>query len=211
MTTQLKLYNGALRNLKERRLASLSEATKARFELDNVWDGGGVIKEVLEQGYWNFAIRTAKFTPDVGFTASFGYRNRFTIPSDFVRLVALCEDEYFNTPHNQYTEEAGNWFSDLDELYVSYISDDNDYGANLSRWPKSFTTYVELYLADEVAGVLTGEADMVKDDLRKALVDARAKDAMNEPTKFMPQGRFTQARRGGRAGWDRGRRGTLIG
>lgn len=211
MTTQLKLYNRALRNLKERRLANLTEATKARFELDSVWDGGEFITQVLEQGYWNFAIRTAKFTPDPDFTASFGYRNRFTIPSDFVRLVAMCEDEYFNVPHNRYTEEAGNWFSDLNELYVSYISDDNDYGANLDRWPESFTSYVELQLADEVAGVLTGDADMVKDDLRKALVDARAKDAMNEPTKFMPQGRFTQARMGGHTGRDRGRRGSLIG
>ena len=210
-TTQLSLYNGALRNLKERKLASLSEDTKARRTLDDVWDGGSVIKACLEQGYWNFAIRTSKITKNVGFTAAFGYRNQFTIPSDFVRLVALSTDEFLRTPLNDYTDEAGNWYCNEDVIYVSYVSDDNDYGGNLARWPETFVTYVELHIADEAAGVITGEKDLVKEDLRRALVDARAKDAMNEPTKFMPQGQFTRARQGGRARTDRGSRGSLIG
>lgn len=208
-TTQLSLYNGALRQLKERRLSALTDPVKARYELDNVWDG--TIKACLEQGYWNFAIRTAKFTPESGFTATFGYRNLFLIPSDFVRLVALCHDEYFQVPNNAYTEEAGNWYSDEPILYVSYISDDDDYGSNLAKWPESFVNYVELYLADQVCGLLTGEKDTVTKELKAALVNARSKDAMNEPTKFMPQGRFTQSRQGGRANFDRGNRSRLIG
>lgn len=210
-TTQLSLYNGALRNLKERKLASLSEETKARRTLDDAWDDGGAIKACLEQGYWNFAIRTSKITKNTDFTAAFGYRNQFTIPSDFVRLVALSVDEFQRVPLNDYTEEAGNWYCNEDTIYVSYISNDNDYGANLSRWPETFVSYVELYLADETAGTITGESDLVKEDLRRALIDARSKDAMNEPTKFMPQGQFTRARQGGRARADRGSRGSLIG
>lgn len=211
MTTQLSLYNGALRKLKERKLASLVEETKARRQLDDVWDSGGVIKACLEQGYWNFAIRTSKITKEVGFTPSFGYANQFIIPADFVRLVALSTDPYQRVPLNRYTEEAGNWYADETEIYVSYISNDDDYGANLSRWPETFVTFVEFYLANEVAGVLTGEEAMVEKALRAALVDARSKDAMNEPTKFMPQGTFTRARMGGRARSDRGNRGSLIG
>jgi hypothetical protein len=209
MTTQLTLYNGALRALKERPLAGLTDPVKSRRELDNVWDSA--IKACLEQGYWNFAVRTSVFTPDVGYTATFGYKNRFTIPTDFVRLVALCRDEFFQIPNNSYTEEAGKWFSDEATLYVSYISDDPNYGSNMARWSESFINYVELYLADQVAGVITGDADMVGEKkLYRALVNARSKDAMNEPTKFMPSGQFTRARRGG-SGFDRRPRGQLIG
>lgn len=210
MTTQLALYNGALRAIKERKLASLSENTEARRVLDDVWNDGAV-DYCLEQGYWNFALRTSRFTPNVGFTASFGYRNQFTIPSDFIRLAGLCTDEYFKNPLTEYTEEAGNWYADINPLYVSYVSNDNDYGGNLAMWPESFCNYVELYLADKICGRLTGESDMVEKDLRKALIDARSKDAMNEPAKFMPTGSFIRARAGSLGRRDRGNRGSLIG
>jgi hypothetical protein len=210
MTTQLLLYNGALRALGERKLASLTEETKARRTLDDVWTAGAV-NAVLEQGFWNFATRTAKFTPDVGFTASFGYRNKFSKPSDFIRLTAMCQDEYFSAPLNGYVDEAGAWYSDAPEIYVMYVSNAPTYGADLTRWPESFSDYVELYLADEVAGALTADADRVKEKLRRALTNAKSKDAMNEPTKFMPPGRFTQTRQGSRSRGDRGNRGSLIG
>lgn len=210
MTTQLALYNGALRAIKERKLASLSENTEARRVLDDVWNDGAV-NYCLEQGFWNFATRTAKFTPETGFTPAFGYRNQFVKPSDFVRLAGMCQDEYFRIPLNDYTDEAGNWYADVNPLYVMYISNAPSYGNDLTRWPESFSNYVELYLADEVCGRLTGDADMVTNDLRKALIDARSKDAMNEPTRFLPAGRFVQARAGGYSRRDRGNRGGLIG
>lgn len=209
MATKLSLYNGALRLLKERPLSALTDPVKSRRELDRVWDDNA-IRTCLEEGYWNFAIRTAKFTPEGSFTAVFGYKNQFIIPSDFVRLVALCHDEFFNVPNNQYTEEAGNWYSDEPILYVSYVSDDDDYGSNLDKWPESFSRYFESFLADRVSGALTGEL-YDQDLLRRVLVKARSKDAMNEPTKFMPQGRWSKSRQGSRGRFDRGNRSRLIG
>lgn len=210
MATQLSLYNGALRNLKERALSTIADPVKSKRELDAVWNAGAV-KFCLEQGYWNFAVRTAMFTPEVAFTASFGYKNQFIKPTDFVRSVAICHDEFFTTPNNAYTDEAGSWYSDAPILYVSYVSDNTSYGSNYASWPESFTSYVEMYLADKTAGVITGNKDMVKDEVRAALINARSKDAMNEPTKFMPQGNFTKARQGSRGRWDRGNRNSLIG
>jgi hypothetical protein len=209
MADKLSLYNGALRNLNERPLATLTDPVKSRRELDRVFDGA--VKFCLEQGYWNFATRTAKFTPEVGFVAAFGYKNQFLNPADYLRLAAICHDEYFQSPNNSFTEEAGSWYSDSEELYVSYISNDANYGLNYSRWPESFTNYVEMYLASQVAGVLTGDKDKVpEDELRRAMVNAKSKDAMNEPAKFLPPGQFTSARRGSRNN-DRGSRSRLIG
>lgn len=210
-TTQLSLYNGALLKLKERELASLSENVEARRALDKAWNNGAAVKYCLEQGYWNFAMRTAKFTPDTDFTRAFGYRYRYTKPADFVQLAALCTDEYFRNPLNGYTDEAGCWFAEENPIYVSYVSNDDDYGLNLARWPETFVDLVEFYLADIVAGRLTGDADQVKKDLERALKMAKNRDAMNEPTKFLPQGNWTRARQGGFSGRDRGNRGQLIG
>lgn len=209
MTTQLSLYNGALLALKERKLASLSENNEARRALDTAWEGA--VKYCLEEGLWNFALRTAKFTRDLSFTAAFGYKNKFVKPTDFVRLNALCYDEYFNTPLNAYTDEAGAWYADVEELYVSYVSDDASYGNNMDRWPESFVNFVQLYLADQTCGRITGKESFVKEDLEDAEKEARSKDAMNEPTKFMPQGNWSKARGGGNIRRERGSRGTLIG
>jgi hypothetical protein len=207
MATQLSLYNGALRILKERKLASLTENREPRRVLDDVYES--TVKACLEQGLWNFATRTAKFTAEVGFVPAFGYKNQFIQPSDYVRLAAISTDEYFNSSLTRYTDEDGSWYADEGTIYVSYISNDVNYGGALSKWPETFTTYVETYLATMAGGRITGN-DMDDKLLRKALVDARSKDAMNEPTKFMPQGRWTQARGGG-VRRDRGSRNTLIG
>jgi hypothetical protein len=209
MANQLSLYNGALLNLNERALATLVDPVKSRRELDRVY--ADCIKYCLEQGYWNFATRTAKFTPEPGFVASFGYKNQFICPTDYLRLASICHDEYFQVPNNSFTEEAGSWYSDAPILYISYISNDVNYGLNFTRWPESFTNYVEMQLASEVAGVLTGDKDKVsEDELRRALVNAKSKDAMNEPTRFLPPGQFTSSRRGSR-NIERGSRSRLIG
>jgi hypothetical protein len=167
------------------------------------------IKACLEQGLWNFAARTAKFTPEVGFVPAFGYKNQFIQPSDYVRLAAISTDEYFNSSLTRYTDEDGSWYADDSPIYVTYVSNDVNYGGALAKWPESFTTYVETYLATMAGGRITGK-DMDEKLLRRALVDARSKDAMNEPTKFMPQGNWAQSRGGGTRR-DRGSRNNLIG
>lgn len=208
-TTQLSLYNGALALIKERSLVTLTDNNESRRQLDRAWDGA--IDACLEQGLWNFSIRTAKFTKEGAFTATFGYKNQFAKPADFIRIVAVCNDEYFNAPLTQYTDEAGYWYSDLDDIYVSYVSNAATYGSQLSRWPQSFVGVVEAYLAMKIAPRVAGtDDDSYMKKFRLALVDARSKDAMNEPTKFMPQGSWSAARSGG-VRRDRGSRGQLIG
>lgn len=189
---------------------SLTENKEARRVLDDVWED--TIKTALEQGLWNFAIRTAKFLPEVDFTPPFGYSNQFIQPADFVRLVALCSDEFFNVPLNDYTEEAGSWFANESEIYVSYVSSHGEYGSNLARWPQSFVKYVEQYLATEAGPRITGNALTSTEEkkLKDVLNDARSKDAMGEPTRFLPRGSWSTAR-GSRSNLERGKRGTLIG
>lgn len=195
--TKLSLFNGALGFfVGERELSSLTENREPRRLLDAAWNNGAV-DYCLEQGQWNFAMRTARVDYDPDLTPDFGYRRAFSKPDDWVRTAALCSDEYFNCPLTRYSDEVGYWFSDLDVIYVRYVSNDAAYGNDLSRWPKSFTHYVESHLALRISKRLTQsttDREALKKESRKLLIDARSKDAMNEATSFMPQGRWSAAR-----------------
>ena len=154
MATQLSLYNEALRICGERKLASLTENREPRRILDSVWDANA-INYCLEQGQWKFAIRTAKLENNASMEPAFGYQYGFDKPTDLIRLTALCSDEYFNVPLTQYSEEAGYWFSDLDEIYIQYVSNDASYGNDFSLYPETYMRYVASYLASEIIDRLT--------------------------------------------------------
>lgn len=214
MATQLSLYNEALRLCGERKLASLSEDREPRRLLDGVWDAGA-IKFCLEEGQWNFAMRSSKLAYSSSIEPSFGLRYAFVKPDDFVHISALTSDEYFNSPLLQYTEEAGFWFADIDEIYIKYVSNDDAYGNDLSLWPESFTRYVSAYMASEIVERLTQSEAQLEKVLKaydKRLIKARSKDAMAGPTQFLPTGSWVRARgHGSRRTNDRGNRGSLIG
>ena len=209
-TTQLTLYNGALRELGERKLASLSEDRKPRRLLDDVWDGA--LKATLEEADWKFAMRAAKLIYEPSFTPSFGFTRQFSKPDDFVRLSRMCVDERMYTPLTDYMEEAGFWFADLDDLYVGYVSNGASYGGDMTLWPESFVKMFELYLASSIVlsleqSVSTEEALQKK--YNRAKTEAKSKDAQAGPTQFFPAGSWTRSRSQGRS--DRGNRGSLIG
>lgn len=194
--SKLTLYNGANRLLGERRLASLTEDRPSRRYLDAAWDDG-VVDAALEQGFWNFATRTIEISASTSIAPSFGYRHAFEKPDDYIKLGAICTDEFFKSTLHDYTDESGYWFANEDVLYVQYISNDALYGLNYALWPQTFKKLVQAMLADEVKDLVTGndmKYQVIKKALKDARVDARSKDAMNGPTKFSPTGSWVSAR-----------------
>lgn len=214
MPTQLGLYNGALRLLGERSLSSISEDRKPRHVLDDVWNDG-FIDTVLEQGFWNFALRAVQIDKSTTSIPAFGHTNAFDKPNDWIRTAGVCQDEFFKVPLLDYLEETNFWFAEIDPIYVRYVSNAATYGSDLTRWPETFTLYVKAYLASEIAYTLTqsdAKLRMILGLVHQRLIDARSKDAMNEATAFLPPGTWSQARRGYRNGSrDRGGRNNLIG
>lgn len=201
MTTRLKIYNGCLtEHLGERQLSSLSEARAPRRILDTIWNDG-FTDLVLEQGYWNFAMRSSQIDYDSDVTPGFGLQRAFSIPTDHIRTAAVCEDEFFEFPLLRYKEEQDYWFSDLDTIYVSYVSNDGDYGGDLSKWPQSVVDFSKCFLAFKACQRIT-QSDEKTEYLRKLSnklkIDARSKDAMADPTSFPPTGSWVNSRRSGR-------------
>lgn len=210
--TQLSLYNGALRHLGERELASLSEDREPRRVLDGVWSTGAV-DTCLEQGQWRFAKRTVKLAPETTIEPDFGYRLAYAIPADFVRLTGISADAMMSVPLTQFAVEAGHWFTDVAPLYVGYVSNDPAYGGNFDLWPKAFERYVEAYLATRI----TKRGTHSDEDLKtlhalalRLLREAQSLDAIQSPTAFPPVGSFVRARTAGVRG-DRGSRTRLVG
>lgn len=207
MATQLALYNEALRLLGERKLASLSESREPRRLLDDVWASGERIDYWLEQGQWNFAMRTVEIDYDPTIEPTFGYRRAFAKPTDWKRTAGVASDEYFNSPLTKYTDEAGYWYADLDTIYVRFVSNGASYGADLTRWPQSFVRYCAADMAKDICEKLTQNAtkfQVMERAVRKALTEARSRDAMNEGAAFMPQGSWVTSRgrtRNGRDPW----------
>lgn len=202
--SKLSLYNGALRLCRERKLTSLSENREPRRLLDDAWgDGGatdGAVRHCLQLGQWTFATRTAMADYSPSVEPTFGYRYAFDQPTDMVRLIGLCQDEYFKVPLLDYVDERGYWYTPLQTIYIRYISNDTDYGLDMTLWPESFVKLVEAYLANEIVGNLTQSSSSIKDDVAKQLRDeqtaARSLDAMNQPTRMLPQGSWVSARGG---------------
>lgn len=204
VASRLSIYNGALQALSERSLDSLDEDRDVRYYLDFHWnDGAGLVQSVLEEGFWKHAIRTSKFLPNTNVTPPFGYTYAYTKPDDYVKTAAISLNEFFSMPLTEYDDEAGNWFCNINTLYIKYISNDAQFGANFARWPQSFTYFAELFLAKKAASQIT-KSQKIKDDIKKDYIDAlrnaRSKDALNDPAKFMPAGSWSRARMRNRYG-----------
>lgn len=200
--TKLALFNGALRIVKERKLASLTENREPRRLLDDAWGDGstnGAVRYCLEMGQWTFATRTVEIDYSPSVTPTFGYTYAFDQPTDLVRVVGIFSDGDCTAPLLRYVDERRYWYAGIQTIYVKYVSNHASYGADLSLWPENFAKLVEAYLAKEIAGSLTQGDDKVR--LANGIWDreekrAKAFDAMNKPTMFMPEGRWSMARRG---------------
>lgn len=217
MSTRLQLYNNALLICGERFLATLTDSGEPRRLLDHVWDSGGV-HACLERGQWKFAMRTVLVDYDVDITPPFGYRRAFTKPSDWCVTSALCQDEFFQVPLLQASDENGFWYCDLDQIYVRYVSDDSAFGGDLSIWPMGFFQYVSTYFASRIIDKLASDKDTIEHishprsgTLRLSLDIAKNTDAMADPPKFPPPSSWNTARNRTLAVRDGGSRTSLIG
>lgn len=202
-TTRLQLYNDALLLVGERALASLTVNEEPRRLLDQVWNNGGV-DACLEEGQWEFAMRTIQIDYDPGIAPDYGYLHGFDKPDDWILTSAVCSDEYFRSPVLRYVDEAGFWYSDLEKLYVRFVSNAASYGGDLSLWPQSFVEFVAAHFASKIILKLANKEELVRllinpenprHSIRgRALLQAKSRCAMASPTQFSAPGRWSTSR-----------------
>lgn len=194
MTDKLSLYNDALLILGERKIAALTEAREPRRALDDAYDKA--LDYCLEQGYFNFSMRAVQIASSASVVPAFGYQYAFTKPDDFIRMYRQSANPQLEPPLLDIVDEPNYWFANCDPLYVKYVSNSTAYGKDLSIWPETFADYAANRLALKTCKRITGKdptEDLIKAE-KKARMDARAKDAMNEPPGFPPRGTWVRAR-----------------
>lgn len=212
MPTQLSLYNGALRSIGERKLATLTDNIESRHLLDDVWDDS-FYEKVLRQGQWDFAMRTVKLTYNPAYSQEFGPQYGFDRPTDLVRIAGLSDDEYFYEPMLHYVNDNNIWWTDVDTIYVRYVSNDERYGKDLSLWPADFTSWVQSWMGLQILKNLTGndtDYKSHKEDTEDLLKQAKSTDAQEKPAKFSPEASWVKARRS-RSSGERGSKSQLTG
>ena len=196
MADQLSIYNGALLIIGERFLASLTEEREPRRLLDFIWSDNGV-KECLEAGQWNFAMRSSQIDYDPAVEPDWGYNRAFSKPDDWVLTSAVCADEFFRSPLTRYVDEAGYWYSDLDTIFVRYVSSSVSYGMDMGLWPEAFTKYVQAHFASRIIMRMSNsesEHERVRKFKEKQLLEARNRSAMTGPTAFSARGNWSLSR-----------------
>lgn len=195
MATRLGQYNGALQLLGQPRLSSVDEEGKVRRELDGAWDES--IDYMLEQGFWNFAIRTSELTQDDDVEPLFGYSFAFAEPDDYVQLISLSSDERFSEELKDYEVGNQHWHCDFETIYLRYVSDDDAYGYDLGRWPQTFALAHQAYLAFKSGLPISGDKQNRNDIFslhEKWLKRARIKDAIAQQVARKPMGEWTSSR-----------------
>jgi len=212
-TTKLLIYNAALTICGEREIADLTESREPRRLLDTVYDNGG-IDACLEMAQWHFAMRAIRVDYDTDISPDYGYRRGFSKPSDWVITSALCSDEYFKVPLTRYVDEADYWYTDIDEIYVRYVSNDDTYGNDYTLWPATFTDYVAAHFASKIIMKLTAD-EKKRDSVIKweetQFKKAKSRSAMVGPQQFPAPGSWVSSRSRLGSRRDRGSRGSLLG
>lgn len=196
---KLGLYNGALRLMGERKLNSLTENREPRRVLDGVW-ADDAVGACLEQGQWSWASRSIRMEASPSQVSDFGYQYVYPHPDDYVRLINICRDEYFNDSLNRFSDEGENFFADDQIVYLKYVSNGADYGRNYALWTPSFQRYVIAFMASEASLRLTNShaiQDRLQMEAKRRLSDAQAKDGVNRPIQYPPRGNWLKSRHGG--------------
>lgn len=197
---QLEIYNGALeRHLGERPLANLTVPGDPRKMLDRAWKSGRFINACLEESNWTFATRTIELAYDPSIEPDFGFPHVFVKPDDWVRTVAISSDPNFINRLDEagFADENGYWFTYPQTIYVQYISNDDEYGLDTSKWPEYFIDWLEVRLALKACKRDTQSTSLyeaLQKDEQRALLNARGKNGMNKPAAKMDRGSWNKAR-----------------
>ena len=196
MASKLGLFNAALSRLGPVRLTGLTENRPERIAFDQHYDE--VMQEMLEQGLWFFALRTQEWTYDTDAVDSINGQYVYNIPSDYVRLRKISPDQSLTYEDLTYKREGEVILSDYSTLFVTFVSNNASYGANVGIYPQLFANAFADCLALRANLPITKDRGTSADLERKfarSLMQAKRVDAVDERIKTKQPGTWAQSRR----------------
>jgi len=145
--TKLGIYNDALLLLGQRPLATDTEAREPRFDLDNLYDNGGVdyCLEIVKPRYATKLVVGVGVTPTV--VTEFTWQ--IPLPADFAALVDVFADGKLEQPIEKFYREGNFLLCNFQSPYVRYVLDFATSG--LTDMTHSFSRVVSAYFAREMS------------------------------------------------------------
>jgi hypothetical protein len=148
---------------------------------------------------YNFAKKYAQLALAVGVTPTFGFAKAYTLPNDFLRLLALGDItnadplegvEYDVVQNYIYTDEQ----SGENALNIYYIFDQT----LVTRWDALFVNLMRLELASDLAYAFTLKPSLLRDlaaELKDVRLEAGAVAGQEKPPIRVERSRFVSGRR----------------
>lgn len=178
-------------------MSSLSEDSPSRRALDDAWAVTG--EYLLARGLWNFALRSVELSADEDVEPRFGFTYAFSKPEDWVRTANISDSQDIGQGFEDFEDEPGVWYANVDTLYVRYVSNDDAYGWNVGAWRQPFARAFEAQLAFDCGLPISGDKSNRNDMhvlAEKLLKQAKTLDAVDERVRFSPPGRLVRSRVG---------------
>lgn len=196
MASEVSVVNRALNLLGEPPINSLEEpeasevaaAQAAGLVLADVRD------DVLRGHSWNFAVSRAK-PAKLAVAPAFGFSNAFTLPSDFLRVVAVNPPDGVNYRLERVDKQRA-IATDADTVNLIYVARVE----NPNEWDSLFASTMAVRLAAELAVAI--KEDMEERDrlfsvyVNEVLPLARTIDAQENPATELIVDDFITARLG---------------
>jgi hypothetical protein len=188
------IYNDALLIMGLEEITQNTDDSNRRTKLDRALDAN-LVKDLLEDTGWTFAVTSTRSTYNVAVEPAWGYTRAHDKPADMYRIVGLFYDEYMQQPLKLYQDEGDFFFTDEDEIIVSYIS--SDWLTTPAAWPAFFKRLVAAKMANDAAASLIREGadtERAKDTYEERMNSAMANDAMAAPPRKLAGGRWVSSR-----------------
>ena len=198
--SQVGVFNKALRWLGERKVITVSDPGPMTRYLNDEW--ADALAFVLRDGYWNHAMREQQIAADTNRAPAFGFQYCFTKPADWVRTYQFSDNDQYEPLLWRFRDQGGVWFADCSTVYIRFVSNSADYGANMALWPVSFAEYLGIYLA-QLCSMRNKQSEekleFLRKETKKVRMQALAADATDQPPGKIPYGTWVRSRapRGG--------------
>ena len=207
MATMDTIANEALRLMEEPSVNSIQDNVYAARQLKAAFFDAS--KWCIERADWNFAsVRTQ--LQQLATIPVYGYLYLYGKPADWMRTIRVTDFPQVDDTDNEFLlwgDEQGAIATSATAVWMRYISN-KWVMARLGDWSQSYADFVAAELAFRCSPSITRNQTITDRifktrDMRKT--DAKSFDAVSNPAKPLPRGRWGIARlRGGFRGGYRG-------
>ena len=188
MASKTEIANRALSKLGEGRVSNIdTDTNKPAKVMAAMWD---IVRDAMLAAYpWNFAIARDQIAKDSN-TPSWGYANKFSLPSDFLALLEVKSNPDYRIEGQYIVTDAGS------PLYIRYIRRVTDTGEFDPLFDEALATRLAFESCEEITQSNSKKANLA-DELVRNIKTAYASDSIQDPPLSPQEDSWVTAREAG--------------